>query len=115
MNEKNKSPTSPKKSLEGVLGGILSTVVCVLIIAAFWNLAILDENSYIPADETSLTPPVLERQQKIVCADDLLKTVYKNYNDSFFAASRPNDCRNRFLLSMFREEMLLRIKSFFQR
>ncbi len=38
---------SPKKSLEGVFGGILSTIVCVLLIAVFWNIAILDENSYI--------------------------------------------------------------------
>ncbi len=38
---------SPKKSLEGVLGGIASTVVCVLLIAAVWSLFILDDNSYI--------------------------------------------------------------------
>ena len=38
---------SPKKSLEGVLGGILSTIVCELLIAAFWSLFILDDNSYI--------------------------------------------------------------------
>ncbi len=38
---------SPKKSLEGVLGGVLSTIVCDLIIALFWTLAILDKNSYI--------------------------------------------------------------------
>ena len=38
---------SPKKSLEGVLGGIGSTIICILIIALFWNIAILEEGSYI--------------------------------------------------------------------
>ena len=38
---------SPKKSLEGVLGGIGSTVVCMLILALIWNFAVLDENSYV--------------------------------------------------------------------
>lgn len=38
---------SPKKSLEGVLGGIASTVLCMLIIGVIWNFGILDENSYI--------------------------------------------------------------------
>lgn len=38
---------SPKKSLEGVFGGVASTVVCMLILGLIWNFAVLDENSYI--------------------------------------------------------------------
>lgn len=38
---------SPKKSLEGVLGGIGSTIICTLLIAVVWSLFILDDNSYI--------------------------------------------------------------------
>ena len=38
---------SPKKSVEGLLGGMASTLVCILLIALVWNFAILDEKSYI--------------------------------------------------------------------
>ncbi|MEE1003218.1 MAG: phosphatidate cytidylyltransferase [Acutalibacteraceae bacterium] len=38
---------SPKKSLEGVIGGVITTVLCMLILGFIWNIAILDENSYI--------------------------------------------------------------------
>ncbi len=42
------APTiSPKKSAEGVLGGIGSTVICLFILGLFWNFAILDEKSYV--------------------------------------------------------------------
>lgn len=38
---------SPKKSLEGLIGGIATSVLCILIIAFVWNIAVLDDNSYI--------------------------------------------------------------------
>ncbi|MGN0173460.1 MAG: phosphatidate cytidylyltransferase [Acutalibacteraceae bacterium] len=38
---------SPKKSLEGVIGGIISVVVCMLVLGLVWNFIILDKNSYI--------------------------------------------------------------------
>lgn len=38
---------SPKKSLEGVIGGIVTTVLCMLILGFIWNVAVLDKNSYI--------------------------------------------------------------------
>lgn len=42
------APTiSPKKSLEGVVGGVVTTVLLMLIIGLIWNGAVLDKNSYI--------------------------------------------------------------------
>lgn len=38
---------SPKKSFEGVVGGVVSTVLIMLIIGLIWNFAVLDENSYV--------------------------------------------------------------------
>lgn len=38
---------SPKKTVEGVFGSILSTVIGILILGLIWVLAVLDENSYI--------------------------------------------------------------------
>lgn len=38
---------SPNKTLEGVFGSILSTVIGVLILGLIWNIAVLDDNSYI--------------------------------------------------------------------
>ena len=38
---------SPKKSLEGLLGGIASTVLCEIIIGIVWNFIVLDQNSYV--------------------------------------------------------------------
>lgn len=38
---------SPKKTVEGVFGSILSTVIGILILSLIWVLAVLDENSYI--------------------------------------------------------------------
>lgn len=38
---------SPNKTLEGVFGSILSTVIGVLILGFIWNIAVLDDNSYI--------------------------------------------------------------------
>ena len=70
-----------------------------------------DAVSHIPKDVISSQPPRLERPKNIVSADNLLKTVYKNYNKSYFSVSKPNDCRTRFLLSMFREEVLTWFKN----
>lgn len=38
---------SPNKTLEGVFGSIASTVIGVLILGFIWNIAVLDDNSYI--------------------------------------------------------------------
>lgn len=46
-NHKIAPTISPKKSSEGVLGGIGSTVICLFILGLFWNFAILDEKSYV--------------------------------------------------------------------